>query len=214
MNFFESPPAKGALCQVWLKLAQWFWRRFFLISSMYFCYFLIISPWKRTGAFIWTNLNPLHPRLCFGPSVVEIGSVVLEKKIFKFCQCFCVYFLIISPWKRAGPFIWKRCGQDTMPCQNPSKFDLEVKVQCRIGIMNVRDTSSNGDTLICQIWEANVKPRGRTRICTDRRTARQTDSDSSVHRGYKKEFWFHSKGTTFQYFLCRNIPLCITKLRT
>ena len=31
--------------------------------SMYFSYFLIISPWKRAGSFIWTNLNPLHPRM-------------------------------------------------------------------------------------------------------------------------------------------------------
>ena len=30
---------------------------------MYFCYFVIISPWKRAGAFIWTNLNLLHPRM-------------------------------------------------------------------------------------------------------------------------------------------------------
>ena len=35
----------------------------FLISSMYFRYFVIISPWKRAGTFIWTNLNPLHPRI-------------------------------------------------------------------------------------------------------------------------------------------------------
>ena len=35
----------------------------YLISSMYFCYFLIISPWKKTGPFIWTNLNPLHQRM-------------------------------------------------------------------------------------------------------------------------------------------------------
>ena len=35
----------------------------FLISSMYFRYFLIISPWKRAGPFIWTNLNPLQPRM-------------------------------------------------------------------------------------------------------------------------------------------------------
>ena len=34
----------------------------FLISSMYFCYFKIISPWKRVGPFIWT-LNPLHPMM-------------------------------------------------------------------------------------------------------------------------------------------------------
>ena len=27
VNKLESPPLKDALCQVWLKLAQWFWRR-------------------------------------------------------------------------------------------------------------------------------------------------------------------------------------------
>ena len=30
---------------------------------MYFCYFVIICPWKRAGPFIWINLNPLHPRM-------------------------------------------------------------------------------------------------------------------------------------------------------
>ena len=35
----------------------------FLISSTYFRYFVIISPWKRAGPFIWTNLNPLYPRM-------------------------------------------------------------------------------------------------------------------------------------------------------
>ena len=35
----------------------------FKFSSMYFCYFLIIPPWKRAGPFIKTKLNPLHPRM-------------------------------------------------------------------------------------------------------------------------------------------------------
>ena len=30
---------------------------------MYFHYFVIISPWRRARPFIWTNLNPLHPRM-------------------------------------------------------------------------------------------------------------------------------------------------------
>ena len=39
--------------------------------------------------------------------------------------------------------------------QKPYKFDLEVKGQCRIRIMNVLDTSSNGDiahvpNMVCQ----------------------------------------------------------------
>ena len=53
----------------------------FLISSMYFHYFVIISPWKRAGPIIWTNLNPLHPRMLCA-KFVEIGPVVLGKRIF------------------------------------------------------------------------------------------------------------------------------------
>ena len=37
----------------------------FLISSMYFCSFVIISPWKKAGPFIWKNLNPLYPKLLY-----------------------------------------------------------------------------------------------------------------------------------------------------
>ena len=91
LNKFESPLPKDALCQVWLKLAQWIWNWLsgsgedFLISSMYFRYLIIISPWKKEGPFFSTNLNTLHPR-CFVPGFVEIGRVVLEKKIFKFHQ--------------------------------------------------------------------------------------------------------------------------------
>ena len=63
LNKFESPSPKDAFCQVWLKLAQWFWRRNILNTSMYFRYFVIISPWNRTGPFIWRNLNPIYPRM-------------------------------------------------------------------------------------------------------------------------------------------------------
>ena len=60
----ESHSPKDTLCQVWLNLAQWFLRRkCFLISSMYFHYFVIISPLKMAAPFIWTNLNLLHQRM-------------------------------------------------------------------------------------------------------------------------------------------------------
>ena len=64
LNKLESPSPKDALCQVWLKLAQLFWRRSFFFKFVNnFRYFVIISPWKRAGPFIWTNLNPLHSRM-------------------------------------------------------------------------------------------------------------------------------------------------------
>ena len=46
---------------------------------MYFCYFVIISPWKRVGAsfeHIWIPFT----QGCFVPSLVKICPVVLEKK--------------------------------------------------------------------------------------------------------------------------------------
>ena len=42
----------------------------------------------------------------FVPILAEIGPVVLEK-ISKFYQCIFWYFIIISPWKRAGLFVLK-----------------------------------------------------------------------------------------------------------
>ena len=44
----------------------------------------------------------------FVPNLVEISQVVLEKKIFKISLIYFRYFVIISPFKRAGPFIWKK----------------------------------------------------------------------------------------------------------
>ena len=42
LNKLESPSLKDALCQVWLKLALWFWRRFFNFFNVFslFHYYL------------------------------------------------------------------------------------------------------------------------------------------------------------------------------
>ena len=77
----------------------------FKISSMYFHYFVIISPWKRAGPFIWTKFNLPHPRmLCakFGWNWLS-GS---GEENFLILSMYFHYFVIISPWKRAEPFIW------------------------------------------------------------------------------------------------------------
>ena len=100
----ELPSPKDTLCQVWLKLAHFFWRRFFFKLVNIFSLLVIISRWKRAGPFIWTNLNSLHPRILV-PSLVEICPAVLEKILKILSMCFC-YFVIISPRKRAWPFIW------------------------------------------------------------------------------------------------------------
>ena len=59
----ESPSPKDALCQVWLKLAQWFWKRGFFNFVNVFLLFHNYLPLVKGGPFTWTNLNPLHPRM-------------------------------------------------------------------------------------------------------------------------------------------------------
>ena len=75
LNKHKSPLINDALCQVLLKLAQYFWRRRF------FCYFIIISPGKGRDSSLEQTII-LFTQGCFVPSLVEIGPVVLEKKFF------------------------------------------------------------------------------------------------------------------------------------
>ena len=97
-----NPPHQRILC------AKIGWNRLsgcveedFLISSMYFHYFVIISPWKRAGPFIWTNLNPLHPRmLCakFGwnwPSGSWEEDFLISSMFFRY---FCNYLPLEKGW--------------------------------------------------------------------------------------------------------------------
>ena len=61
LNKLEFSTPKDALCQVSLKLAQWFWRRRFFNFVNVLSLFLNYLPWKRARPFILTNLNPIHP---------------------------------------------------------------------------------------------------------------------------------------------------------
>ena len=56
---------------------------------------------------------------------------------------------------------------NTKSCHKPYKFDLEVKGQGRIRVMNVLDTSSHGDRPMCQLWYANVKANRSYRHVTN-----------------------------------------------
>ena len=100
-NKLESILPKDALCQVWLKLSLWFWRRRFLNSVNVFSLFLLKKAWR----FIRSNLDPLHQRtLCAKfewnwPS--GSGEADFEISTMKFCD-----FLIIWLLKRAVTFIW------------------------------------------------------------------------------------------------------------
>ena len=62
LNKLESPSPNDALCQIWLKLAQWFWKRLFNSVNVLslFCNYL---PLEKGGTLLLYKLNPLHPMM-------------------------------------------------------------------------------------------------------------------------------------------------------
>jgi hypothetical protein len=50
----ESPSPKDDLCQVWLQLAQWFWRRRFLNDQIPFLHFCDYLPFEE-GLALYLN---------------------------------------------------------------------------------------------------------------------------------------------------------------
>ena len=79
MNKFESPSSKDALVEIGPVVLE---KKIFKFCQCIFTISTIISPWKRVGPFIWTNLYPFHSRVwCFVPSLVEFGPVVVENNM-------------------------------------------------------------------------------------------------------------------------------------
>ena len=178
---------------------------------MYFCYFVIFSPWKRAGPSFEQTWIPFT-KGCFVPSLVEIGPVVLENKIFfNFINVFSLfsnllslkkgglliwthlnplhprilcamfgwnwfsgsgeedflissmcflYFIIISPWKRVGPFIWTNLNP-LYPRMLCAKFGWNWPRGSRKEDENVKSLQTDGQT--------GGRTNGRTDGRTDRR---------------------------------------------
>ena len=72
---------------------------------MYFRYFSIISPCKKTGPFIWTKLNSLYTRLLCAKFSWNWLTGSGEEDCLNMSMYF-RYLVSISFWKRARPFIW------------------------------------------------------------------------------------------------------------
>ena len=66
-----------------VKITQWFRRRQFLISSMYFSFFAIISPFELT----WINFT----QGCFAPTLAEIGPVRLWRRFLNIVNVFSLF---------------------------------------------------------------------------------------------------------------------------
>ena len=119
LNKCDSPPPKNALCQFWLKLSQWFLRRRFLNFVNVFSLFRYYLPSEKGMA-----LHFLFTQWCFVPRLVEIGPVVLKKKIFKLCQCIFAISLLSPLRKGRGPSFDQTWILITQECFVPTLFEI------------------------------------------------------------------------------------------
>ena len=62
LNKLESSSPKDALCQVWLKLVQWFWRRRFFNFVNVFSLFRNYFPLEKGGALHLNKLESPQPK--------------------------------------------------------------------------------------------------------------------------------------------------------
>ena len=99
--------------QTWISLTQ----RFFVPSlveiwakcsgvKILSIYFVIISPWKSMGPFLWTKLNSLHPRMLCAKFGSNWPSGSGEKDFLKFYQYIFTLLLVSPLGKRTWSFIW------------------------------------------------------------------------------------------------------------
>ena len=79
-NKLEHVLPWNALCQVWKKLGQWFWREWFWLCRQFIIAIQIFLSPFGVWPFIWKKTPELpFTHECFVP-LVEIGPVVLVKK--------------------------------------------------------------------------------------------------------------------------------------
>ena len=106
LNKLESHSPKDALCQISLKLAKRFWRGRFLIFRKCIFAFWKLSPLGKGQSPSFEQTWIPFTQECIVQSLVEIGPLLLEKKILKMLSMCLCYFVIICSWKRARPLIW------------------------------------------------------------------------------------------------------------
>ena len=112
-NKLESPLPKDALCQVWLKLAQWFWRRRFFYFVNVFLLFRNYLPFDKGGAL---HLNKLE-----SPSLKDALCQVWLKLVHWFwrirwkCEKFRTTILTTDNWqiliRKAHLSLWLRLAE-------------------------------------------------------------------------------------------------------
>ena len=121
-------------------------RYFLKILSMYFRVFLLSSPLGKTYKPSFGQTWIPFTQGCFVPSLVEIGPMVLKKKIFLISSMHFRYFVIIPLGKWRGPSFEQTWIPFTQGCFVPSLVEIgPVVLDKKMKMWKVYDNDNNND---------------------------------------------------------------------
>ena len=96
LNKLESPSHKDTLCQVWLKLAQWFWRKRFVNFVNVFSLFRNYLHLKKGGALHLNKLESPSPKDALCKVLLKLAQWFWRRRFLNFVNVislFCNYLL-------------------------------------------------------------------------------------------------------------------------
>ena len=97
LNKLGSPSSKDALCQVWLKLVQWFLRRRFLNFVNVILLFHNYLPLEKGRALHLNKLESPSPSDALSQVWLKLVQLFLRRRFFKILSMYFCYFVIFSP---------------------------------------------------------------------------------------------------------------------
>ena len=100
MLILESPSPKDTLCQVWLKLAQLFWRRFLKFVNV-FSLFHNYLPFEKRGALHLNKLDSSIPNDDLCQVWLKLAKGFWRRNFFKFVNVFSQFYNYL-PLERGG----------------------------------------------------------------------------------------------------------------
>ena len=125
LNKLESRSPRETLCQVWLKLSKWFWRRLLHVVNL-FLLFPNYLPLGWAWPFIWIDLNSLHLRILCAKLSWNWPSGSREYDLFKSLR----FIFIIS---QLSP-IWNGCGPSFEQIKIPFTQEYSVEYSSLVEI--------------------------------------------------------------------------------
>ena len=107
LNIHELHSPKDALCQIWLKLAQWFLRRIFKDFVNVFSLFRNYLPLEKGGALRLNKFEYPSPKDAFCRVKFKLTQWFLRGFFFYFVNVFSLFrsYLLL---KEGGPFMWAK----------------------------------------------------------------------------------------------------------